>query len=257
MLKMNMHYLHIRRQVHANSALHALSASYETADMDKNKQLGAALRRFRKISGLKQAEVAEAVEIDQTTLSRIETGKSGTDQDMLSRLAVLYGVRVSEIYAAIEEELAVREPAATYWPRKMEGITTVPLIGWVQAGLWTDTKEPIPADQVEEWVPTSAKVSNRAYALQVEGESMINPRGSPSFPPMCRIIVEPSRVAQPGDFVIAQVDLESAATFKKLTQDGGRLYLTPLNAQYPTLSVDSNVRILGVVLRIAEHMFVN
>jgi SOS-response transcriptional repressor LexA len=215
--------------------------------------LGQTLRRFRTGAGKKQHDVEEALGIDQGKLSRLENGKQTIDDETLIALASLYDVRVSEIFAAAEEETAFREPRATYVTRQAKDVTMVPLIGWVQTGIWTEAEEPIPSDQIEEWVPTRARVSPRAYALSVEGDSMINPRGSPTFPEGSRIIVEPMRPAHPGDFVIAQRDDWPKATFKKLREDSGQLYLVPLNPQYQALVVDKHVRILGVVERIAEH----
>lgn len=253
-----MHYLHIRRQLHAHSALYAPGSYADTARMDRNQQLGAALAQFRAAAGLKQVDVADRMQVDQTTISRIERGRQGVDQDTLARLAEIYGVRVSEIFEAVETDLKVRDSgAATYRPRAESGTTLVPLIGWVQAGTFTESDEPLAPEDVKEWVPTHARVSTRAYALQIEGESMVNPRGAPSFPPGTRIVVDPKATATSGDFVVAQIDDEPAATFKKLTQDGGRMYLTPLNPQFPALLIDKTVIILGVVRTIAEHAFRN
>lgn len=45
---------------------------------------------WREFRGLKQFEAADRLEIDASTLSRLENGKSPYDQDILERLALLY-----------------------------------------------------------------------------------------------------------------------------------------------------------------------
>lgn len=49
------------------------------------------IREWRVYAGLKQNEAAARLEIEPSTLSRIETGKSPYDQDILERIALAYG----------------------------------------------------------------------------------------------------------------------------------------------------------------------
>lgn len=48
------------------------------------------LREWRKYRELSQEEVAEKLEIDRTTISRVERGETPYDQDILERLALIY-----------------------------------------------------------------------------------------------------------------------------------------------------------------------
>ena len=48
---------------------------------------------------MKQYEAAEALGIDRSTLSRIESGESPYDQDMLEKMAVLYGCNPGDLLA--------------------------------------------------------------------------------------------------------------------------------------------------------------
>jgi transcriptional regulator with XRE-family HTH domain len=49
------------------------------------------LREWRDFRKLSQEEVAERLEIDRSTISRIERGESPYDQDVLEKLALVYG----------------------------------------------------------------------------------------------------------------------------------------------------------------------
>lgn len=220
--------------------------------MDKQKLIGATLARYRKLAKLTQEMVSEQLGIDQGKLSRIERGKYAAEVETLDGLVQLYGLRLSEFMAVIEDESHIRDARASYKAHSMDGVAMVPLIGWVQAGTWTSADEPITEGMIETWVPTQAKVSARAYALEVEGESMVNPRGEPSFPPRTRIIVEPLAPVTSGAFVIAQIDDNLSTTFKKLVMEGDSKFLVPLNPQFPTMMIQQPVRICGVVVSKAE-----
>jgi SOS-response transcriptional repressor LexA len=73
--------------------------------------------------------------------------------------------------------------------------------------------------------------------------------GEVSFPDGTIIIVDPMRQCGAGDFVIAKDVSTQRATFKKLTTDGGRWFLKPLNPSYPTIEIDHpSLRTVGRVI---------
>lgn len=101
------------------------------------------------------------------------------------------------------------------------------------------------------WEDAVASAPTRsAYALLVEGDSMISPSGGVSFPPGTVLIVDPGRSSSAGDFVIAKDISTQKATFKQLTTDGSRWYLKPLNNQYPVVEIDDPA--LRVIARVIE-----
>lgn len=218
--------------------------------MDYRQSLGATVRRLRKMRGISQEQLAEAISMDQGGLSRIENGRQGITDSQIVAMATVLGVHPSEIWAGVDTP-EVRESQPAYHEPAMRP-RPVPLLGWVQAGQWTDQNIEDCHIEPSEFVYTSARVSSRAFALTVVGESMINPRGEPSFPPGEKIIVEPEMAATSGSLVIAQIDGEPETTFKKLISDGGQHFLVPLNPQYVTLNVTQSTRICGVVVSRAE-----
>ena len=67
----------------------------------------------------------------------------------------------------------------------------------------------------------------------------------PSIPEGMLILVDTGIEPQPGHLVVAKLDTEEKATFKKLVQDGGKLYLKPLNTGYNPIEINGNRRIIG------------
>lgn len=222
--------------------------------MKHRKLLGSAIRQYRKLAGgMTQPELSERAGLDQAAISRIENGKQGVSDEQMVSIASALGIHVYELWAAVEQARSVAEDNPRYPIRQISDLRSVPLIGWVQAGTWTEADTPFFSGQVEEFVATNAKVSKRAFALEIHGESMINPRGEPSFPPKSRIIVEPAATAHSGSLVIVQIDGETETTFKKLVHEGSRTYLVPLNPQFQTIEIDRDTRICGVVITKAEQ----
>lgn len=73
------------------------------APEETTRSLGARLRALRKAQKVTLVELAKASGVDTATISRIETGKmSGTLQSHI-RLATALGVKLTELYAGIEE----------------------------------------------------------------------------------------------------------------------------------------------------------
>jgi len=120
-------------------------------------------------------------------------------------------------------------------------LSRVPLINWVQAGHWTDVVDTLPPGEGDR-IETSYRARRHTFAVRVRGDSM-----QPRFPEGCIIVVEPDEQALPGKFVIVRQNGDSEATFKQLIQDGGTLYLKPINDRYPIMQMRDDAVIVGVV----------
>lgn len=127
----------------------------------------------------------------------------------------------------------------------------VPIINWVQAGNWSDIGPHFDLSENDNWHDIyNGRPSRHAFALVVEGDSMMSPYpGERSFPPGTVIVVDPDRGANAGDYVVAKDVSTQKATFKRLAHDAGRWYLKPLNPTYPTLEIDDPaIRVIGRVI---------
>ncbi len=88
------------------SAMIATRSSAIRAPEQTAKTVGARLRVLRKSQKIRLLELAKASGVDAGTISRIETGKMTGTLECHIRLATALGVKITELYAGIEEARA-------------------------------------------------------------------------------------------------------------------------------------------------------
>ncbi len=179
-------------------------------------------------------QLASTIGIDRATLSKIETGRQSATVQRVEQIAATLGLAPIDIYLAGDNGNVEDGPELT---------GRVPLISWVQAGVWQDVIDNLQPGQGER-IATTWPARAHTFALRVRGDSM-----EPKFPDGCIIIVEPDDTATHGNYVIVRQNGDEA-TFKQLISDGGTWLLKPLNPRYPILPMSGDSVIVGVVKRI-------
>ncbi|MGB1978962.1 MAG: S24 family peptidase [Pseudoalteromonas tetraodonis] len=127
-----------------------------------------------------------------------------------------------------------------------------PLISWVQAGKWKEIDMESLRQSDTVFYQHTANVSDEAFALRVKGDSMTSFSGGKSIPEGSVIIVDPNVPAEHGKVVVARLEDSDEATLKQLVIDGGAKYLKPFNNSYPTMPINGNCTIIGVVKQLIQ-----
>lgn len=124
----------------------------------------------------------------------------------------------------------------------------VPLISFVQAGLWHDAEDPFHPGDAEDWLLCPRSHSPRSFALRVRGDSMTAPHGNArTYPAGCIIFVDPEmRCPSNGDRIIARRNSDGTVTFKVYKNEDGRQWLQPLNPAHEPIREPFTV--LGTVI---------
>lgn len=133
------------------------------------------------------------------------------------------------------------------WVGAKEVKGNFPVISWVSAGSWCEAVEPYHRKSIDRWLDTTVECSDNSFWLDVKGDSMTSPVGL-SIPEGMVILVDPEVEPTNGKLVVAKMDSENEATFKKYVVDAGNRYLKPLNPQYSMIPINGNCRIIGVVV---------
>lgn len=202
--------------------------------------LGQRIRALRKARGLSQQQLGETLGWGDTRLSMYERDQRTPKIQQIKELAKQLGCTFEDL---VGEDQIIDNGHHIIHEK------SVPLISWVKAGSWASVEDHYHPGEADEWVPTQSKtLSKHAFALRIEGDSMTAQSGI-SFPEGCRIVVDPERMPKSGDFVVAKDVNTQNATFKKLTTDGNRWYLKPLNPAYQAIEIDDpSLRVVGVAV---------
>ncbi len=134
------------------------------------------------------------------------------------------------------------------------GDKMVPIVDYVQAWQWTASPKPYPlTDRTEVIWTRMSKLSERAFALVVEGESMAD-----EFYPGDTVIVDSEVGPRPGDFVVAKMEKDETVIFRKYRPRGADkagkpiIELAPLNDDYPTTIINSG-NAGSIIATMVEH----
>lgn len=201
------------------------------------------LSEWRRHRHLTQDGLAAAAGTTKATISRLESGQRGLSQKWLERLAPALSAKPAEL---LDDPKAVRPATDT--------VRTVPLLNTIQAGRWHPVTDGGSRSEDYPQIPLPQRAGPRSFALTVSGPSM-----EPDFRARDVIIVDPDLQPQPGDFVVATIEDENEATFKRLRIKGadskGRpiIELVPLNLDWPVLSL-KNGRIVGVAVDLIRRL---
>lgn len=203
-----------------------------------------AARELKAING--QAALARALNASSQTLHNWEL--RGISKQGLVLAQRVIGCSASWLETGTGQMAINGGPNVT--PSRM-GEKRIPLISYVQAGVWTDVVDNYAPGDAEEFLLTDLELSGNAFALEIKGDSML-----PEFKPGDRVIIDPSVSPQPGDYVVAK-NGEEEATFKKyrprsVNERGETVFeLVPLNEDYPSMRSDvTPIRIVGTMV---EH----
>lgn len=204
------------------------------------KTLAERLQFAMKAKGFSQPKLAKAASsrrqpVSQQNVQQLLSGRNTTSKH-IPAIAKALGVRME--WLLLEEGPMDSE---------QEPRLTVPRIDLIQAGSWGDVNDPFPPGEVP-MVPASSHVGPNAFALKVDGQSMMDLYQHGDV-----VIVDPAVEPVPGDDVIAKLASGERATFKRYRQKSPKeVELLALNPNYETLVLNARNpgRIVGVVV---EH----
>ncbi|MBF0183709.1 MAG: LexA family transcriptional regulator [Magnetococcales bacterium] len=207
----------------------------------------------RKQARLTQKELADRIHVSQTAIHKLECGRSKSSRRTVA-IALTCGVDPIWLDTG-RGEMSLHGASAglsTADPNKMvEGgelyryplFARLPLIAWENVGGSCNQSIESFHAKAEAWLPIAPRSSDKSFALRVPDDSM-----APEFQEGEVIIVDPTLPGKHNQFVIAQLEDESVATFKQLTIIGSQVFLKPLNTRYPLLDVQEKIKICGVIV---------
>ncbi len=221
--------------------------------------IGSRLRSRRKMFGHTLKVIAEHVGVKQPTVSQWEADLMVPRGESLKKLEEILKTNSDWILHGKgnpDARYVLVQPDSQEFKAISLNTKRIPVLSWVQAGAWNDIGCDDPAMTCTEWMETSAGVSEHAFALIVRGDSMTNSNNPRSIQDGAKVVVEP--IFDPEQLnrkiVVAMLEGSSEATIKEFIQDGPVKFLKPLNPAYPSMQVNGNCRIVGVVKQIVVDL---
>lgn len=206
--------------------------------------LGERIAFFRKKKGMSQKALAVACGWgSQSRVGNYETDTREPSLDDIERMAKALDVTSAQLIGESQPHESSNVQPALQPSRYYR----YPVLSWVSAGMWGDALQPYEPGAEDQHELSDYMGKGRCFWLKVLGDSMTAPIGD-SIPDGHLILVDTGMEARPGHLVIAKLEAEDKATFKRLVQDGGRLFLKPLNPAYPLIEINGNCRFIGVVV---------
>ncbi|WP_270674615.1 MULTISPECIES: LexA family protein [unclassified Aeromonas] len=209
--------------------------------------VGDRIRRLRKSLGLTQVKLAQILGIKAPSVVQWESDKTNLSGENLLNAAKLFGVTPDYILYGGE----IEQSAAPNMEMAQPDTHRIPVISYVQAGVWTAPNEIRECDGNMAYITTDLELGDRAFAIVIRGNSM-----EPEFTEGDLVLIDPDEPLHPGDFVVAK-NGEEEATFKKYrprgySEDGKEIFeLAPLNDDYATMRSDRQpIQIIGTMV---EH----
>ncbi|MCM0148167.1 LexA family protein [Photobacterium galatheae] len=190
--------------------------------------------------------IAKRLGVTPKAVSKWLNAESMPRRDKMSELASFLGVDLYWLQFGDESRDASISNVIPVVGVPTDYRSEFPVISSVVAGMWTEAIEPYHLEEIDTYLPTTERVSERSFWLEVKGDSMTSGSGI-SFPSGTMILVDPEIEPESGKLVVAKLTDVNEATFKQLIIDAGQKFLKPLNPSYPIMPINGNCKIIGVV----------
>ena len=218
----------------------------------KNESLKDRIYAKRVELNLSQQQLAERAHVSQVTIQHLESGRNATSKRLVD-IAKALGVSAEWLTSGKDSSISAPnqsegEPSNVRMTAQPNQIFRYPVISWVAAGAWAEAVEPYPPGFSDRYEMSDYDSKGPAFWLEVKGDSMTSPVGQ-SVPEGMLILVDTEAEVRSGKLVVAKLSDSNEATFKKLVEDGGKMFLKPLNPAYPIAVCAEDCRIIGVAVR--------
>ncbi|OTA21156.1 repressor [Xenorhabdus beddingii] len=215
-------------------------------------RLKALFEAKKKQLGISQETLAEDKGKTQSAISHYLNGINALNLEMAVYFAKKLGVQIADFSPSLDQQarelVAVLDGRHTMFSDNPNPQKQYPLLKWVDAGHWCeDLTSKYDTGGIEKRYEAPVECSQRAFWLEVKGDSMVSANGL-SIPQGMIILVDPEVRPTANKLVVAKLDGEKEPTFRQLITEGYDTFLKPLNAQYNMIPLGNHVQIIGVVV---------
>jgi SOS-response transcriptional repressor LexA len=206
-------------------------------------KFGDRIKQLRTKANLTQVELAEKAGVSPGQISLLENSERKITQDSFNKVIDALGIKEEEFFGYGLTLAGIPD----LHPRP------IPVISWVNAGLFADAEDHWPVGVSSEGDPVFSyrKVGLHAFGLRVVGDSM-----APRYLPGDTIIVDPEIRCDNGSPCV--VVLDGKATFKFFKETEDLIILEPMNQNHREIIIrksrPGDFRVVGKVVDLIPKM---
>lgn len=199
------------------------------------------LSKLMRESHIKPKELSHHLNISTSTINSILYSQSSNPRlSTLESLADYFSVSIDQLTGKMP--LNLDRPSGTFNPDIIH-VKKIPLLNLNEVKLWID--DGIGNDQINagQTVVTQENVSEKAFAVNMIGESM-----KPRFHEGNILIMEPAIAPKNQDIVLVLFDKQEVPIFRQIFFDGNDTFFKPLNPEFGHMILSKDHKILGVMV---------
>lgn len=203
--------------------------------MDIKKIIGERIKSTRESMSLSQEELGELTGFSNARISNWERGTRTPKYSYAETLAKALGVKVSWLLCM---ESAIASESSTPNKHHFESIPVYRM----------EDKVPFESMTPVEFFPIpdglKLEINHKSFAVKLVDDSM-----SPEYNENDYIVFQPNLVARNDQLVLAQLAGSKELVLRRHRNEGGQTLLSPINAQWPTINMNSEdqFKIVGIV----------
>lgn len=203
---------------------------------------------------LTQAKLAEMAHVSQQTIQKIEASLIKIPRN-IEIYAELLNVSPEWLMFGTENTPESR-PVNMREAWNQKDPNWAPVLEWNELIQWLTASAPaLDMDpKTRDFVPNpliGQPHRKHVFAVRVQNDAMAPPTGNTlTFQLGTILIVDPylCKNVKSGNYVVGYRPGTTDPLFRQFIAEGGKMYLKPLNPQYPTEEIDSTFMVLGVVI---------
>lgn len=206
---------------------------------DSSLNIPGVLSSLLRNSKVSEAELSRLIGIPRATINRITSGRTPDPRaSTLQAIAEYFNVSVDQLMG--KQPIKPGEDQTQY--------TNIPIIQWEKCKQWEIEVKNFKKN-AEKTILVEAEACNGKFALNVHGEAMW-----PQFQENDLLIIDPERKAKNRDFVLANMTSSGEIVFRQLISDGKHRLLKPINTIFPTIKLNDDDKILGVIIQSRSNL---
>lgn len=195
------------------------------------------LKSKMKELGLTQEELAKKLGVTRSAVAHYVQGTRHPPLKQVIKLAAVLKTDPSWLQFGKVQESTITKSSTKKLANR------IPVLEWNEVATYS-------ADDSHKNTLEYFSYSHEAcYAIQIKGDSMVSPIiQSISFNPGSYVVIASNKTPEYGSYVIVTGSNKKEALLRQYIEEGGIVYLKPLNPQYPLMRMEKTTKILGVVI---------